>query len=432
MKKINKLRSEDSKMQKYSDEDIVFVIQKEYEKWQSMYYWTCSKCSNDYKYDEIKTEGYTECFLCKKCGCNLNINYNKINYKNYVGGVSIGFHSIWLNELDRRYNRKIKKYCYGNKDIFGDLKLTYFKSIMEYVSSRQACFNTFLWRSIHNKSIDIERRISSFKNTPNIVCNICGQYVGKISPDHLMNVSDKYKDGISEEFMGHGKFVDHLKEMFKDSIEDLPPRKVKTFLRRKCISEYQNLFPNSILEGKSISLNMNIGGEDDGGDYCLMDIIPSSRNYGIEYNENIYIFNNLMFEENDIKELMSNFPCLYNTTIDDKSLISINKEYYNYEDEITSKKIIDEISLIIIDDYCISDKGYSKKNKFYDNNGNLDMSTAKMVSEAILLYIQGYEYNNICSYLGHSNVDKEDIKSWIKILQTSSECRDVLSDFNII
>lgn len=414
-----------NKFSHYSDEDIVFVIQSEYDIYFNSFKWACDKCGFSYSYNELEQQDLNQSCICRKCGGFLSIDTNRPENNCRYPSRDGRFESIWYNEIIERYHRKINKFCQNDEDSVQEIyRHPFIRAIKKFDKSKNTKFNTYFWTCARNFRTDEVRKKSS--TVPQIICMICGHEIGNITAEHLFNLNHKFIQG-KDGFMGHEAFINYISDLYEENINELPEKQKISFLKKKAKSEYVNLFPEAFVEGKVAYLDEK---KDEDEDICLLDQISDDSFYYIEYHKGVSIFNNMPFYDEEIDYLKSNYPEIYELTLNNKDgdIHGISFKYENYEDKRFSEVALNKLTQIIIYDYCNTDRGYTRKSKFYDKTGSLNNNNKKIIYDLIDLYLQGYNYSTICSYIGHDVLEEEDIKHILKILLNSPKCKSLISN----
>lgn len=413
----------------YKDEDVVFVIQNEFIEHCKMFKYICDNCSFEFTYEEYEDtlSKINDPLLCKKCGFPLNKSLKNIIKDKFIPGVKENFTSIWMSMFLKRYLKKICSFCPPDEDKLQDYIMAFSRAVLSYNKKfiDKVKFNTYFWRVIHNEACDDSREKGSAKKNPSITCMVCGCKIGKISSEHLMSLKGKFSKGISHEYMGHKKFIDYMYSLYQENIKDLLEKVKNKFVKKKIIHEYYNCFPNSPTEGKNVSLDDSISSKDE--ELTLKDMIANEFQDPIVFHDNVTVFNDMIFCNDDIFHLKSNFPSLYYAAVSEKKFNNISRKYDNFENSHNSKIAIKEMSKCISIDFCNTDRGYTRKSIFYDKQGNFINS--RIFYDVIDLHGQSYPLDVIACFIGYDNLEKDDIKIVLRILGTNQECKNIAEQY---
>lgn len=424
-----------SKFNRYKDEDIIFVIQRQFIEYSSMFYYNCKFCKNKYEYKdfEFNLTRLNEPLLCKTCGNQLVKTIDDIVENNFIPGNREDFNSIWMDVLVKRYIKKLCTYCkkHGEhaEDKFQDYLMAFYRAVLSYNTSEfsgKTKFNSYFWKVVHNESCDDNRDKSSIKKNPSIMCMVCGKKTGKITAEHLMNYSEKFEG--SHDFMGHKKFIEYIESMYEDQVKDLPLKLKKTFIRKKALNEYQHCFPGSPTVGLNVSLDDQISFNDE--ELCRRDTIACDRTDPIIFDDGFVVFDEMVFSDDDVKYLMENFPQIYYSAVSQKKLSGISRKFDDFETKYTIDNAITEMLQHVINDYCHSERGITRKALFYDEENHI--KNIGIIYDIIDLYSHDYNLETITSFVGHDNMEKEDLKIILRILGTNEQCKMIAEEHFVV
>lgn len=412
----------------YRDEDVVFVIQNQFMDHQRMFYHGCPSCGSKYVYDDYigLISRINDPLICKKCGRQLETSLSDTVEENFIPGSRKHFTSIWMYVLVSRYWQKLDTFCHQNEDRHQDLLMAFFRAVLSYNASEfsgKTKFNTYFWKVIHNESCDEGRERTSSKKNPSITCEVCGEKVGKISADHLMKLSGNFAEG-RDGYMGHTEFINYVEDLYEDKIENHPPKIKRSIIRKKLTSEYHHCFPDSPMEGGNLSLDDKISNSDE--DLSRRDVIPCEKSDPIVLDENVVVFDDFLFLDSDIQFIIDNFPTLYDIASTNKKIHNISRKYDNFELQDATKAAVSKMADLVLDEFCDTERGYTRKFIFSDEEQN--KVNQKIIYDAIDLHGQNYNINTIACFVGHDNMEKEDLKIVFRILK-NEECADIAREY---
>lgn len=250
------------------DEDLVKIIQKQYNDFRIGGFWVCS-CTNIIPYSDRYVElGDIDLRVrCKKC--NEYVEHFETRNKD------ISFQSKEFDELFKRYYQQIlnccQKFAYieDSGNVMGDMSYRFLISVMKY--NGKSKFKTYMWTNIKRRFEDFERRNSRVSKNNAVQCQLCGRHVGVITRIHLMNNKVKSLDGYPGHTILHKKIIkeDIGEERFKlmsDLDDTLSLKKLKwegnkysskqnKEIRSLITNAYRRMFPNHPLSISNISIS---------------------------------------------------------------------------------------------------------------------------------------------------------------------------------
>lgn len=419
-----------NKFKHYKDEDIAFVIQNQFQEHRRMFYHVCPLCNNKYKYEEYDglISRMNDPLICKNCGNKLENNSKDIVESEFISGSKEFFTSIWMHVLVQRYYQKLCTFCPEDEDKFQDYLMAFFRAVLSYNNSEysgKVKFNTFFWRVIHNEACDDGREKSSPKKNPSIMCMVCGENVGKISADHLMNLSGNLFEG-KDGFMGHGEFIKRVENIYINSMSGSSQKMQRSIIRKKITSEYHHSFPHSPMEGKNVSLDDQLSPGDD-NELCRKDTIACNKEDPIIFDDNAFVYSDMVFSNGDVEFIINNFPELYNIAVCDKKIHNISRKYDSFEKVHATQSALKKMSKLIARDFCNTERGYTRKSIFYDHGGNL--VNEDIIYDILDLHSHNYNIDTISSFIGHDNMEKDDIKMIFRLLSKNPECMEIAEEY---
>lgn len=413
----------------YKDEDIVFVVQNQFIEHRKMFYHRCSNCNIRYKYEEYDGAlgKINDPLLCKKCGSVLTSNIDDIIDENFIPGLRENFTSIWMHVLVQRYLQKLFTFCPKDEDKFQDYLIAFFRAVLNYNNSEysgKVKFNTFFWRVIHNEACDDGREKTSSKKNPSIMCMVCGEKVGRISSDHLMNFSGNLSEG-KDGFMGHLEFFKKVEGMYLDKIKNNSEKIINSTIRKKITSEYHHAFPDYPMEGKNVSLDDNISKHDE--ELSRRDVTPCEKQDPIIFDENATVFNSILFSDDDVSFAMEKFPELYEIAVNNKKIDSISRKYDNFENKHATSLALEKISKLVLEEFCNTDRGYTRKSIFFNEDN--DYKNQNIIYDILDLHSHNYSIESIACFIGYDNIEKDDIKIILRILNKNPKCMLIAEEY---
>ena len=275
------------------DEDLVKLAQQDMDKYRMECDWSCPSCSKSVPYvDSLIISG--ESYIHEIRACNLNIECNssdsckkKMDLKR---NDNKGFQSEAFEELFARYQGWIihesekAKAIDSPEEIYGELCAAFSKIVGmfaregDFSKTSEKWFSSFFYKSIQNKISDIQKTKNYQKRSPLIKCEVCGEYVGKITSKHLL--SQGHEEFVKELYIDLGKqvladsgeiaYYEHNSSALEKraiflgafSIARKEKREATNLLKLRALTVYFDIYPNAKTKNNLLSTNMPIDEEE--------------------------------------------------------------------------------------------------------------------------------------------------------------------------
>lgn len=374
------------------DEDLVKQAQIDMDSYRNECFWSCPKCSKSVSYTD-SLSCLNEKYIHEVRACNLNVKCDiltsckkKMDLKNKN---DVQFSSAAFDEIFARYQGRIvhesekAKIIDAPEEIYGELCSSFSKIVGMFARSgdfsktSERWFSSFFYKSIQNKISDIQKTKNYKKRSPLIKCEVCGEYIGKITSKHLMSnghemfVKKLYMDIGSQILFDSGEYY-----YYKENSEEVENRcmvlgaiylakkdrkEITEILRSKILSIYFKLYPNTQVKNNILSTNIPID-EDESvtledtncesvtlvgetgmiDDIFMQETVDMLVDIFYERNEKNYYSINKMFKEEDISLIKR--KAIIKEIIFDKIFYSslknseLDRSYFTYvKDGFTSK-----------------------------------------------------------------------------------------------
>jgi len=274
------------------DEELVKQAQQETDEYRMYCDWTCPECKKSVSYidsllilDEIyihETRAYALNIKCEKSdSCKKKMSLHRRDGKT--------FSSDAFEELFARYQGWIvheserAKAIDSPEEIYGDLCAAFSKVVSmfartgDFSKTSEKWFSSFFYKSIQNKISDIQKTKNYQKRSPLIKCEVCGDYIGKITSKHLL--SEGHETFVKKLYIEIGEHIlsDSGEIHYYDNRDEYERRalilgamslakKDKREVIKKLISRalalYFDTYPNAKSKNYLLSTNMPIDEEE--------------------------------------------------------------------------------------------------------------------------------------------------------------------------
>jgi hypothetical protein len=248
--------------------------------------------------DRIIEEKGDEIFVPDALSYKLDRTFKKI------AGYYANYENKWYNEMKGIFPER-ESFVHFYYDLIMECLMGFdvkresteiYENDFRKSKGKQCHFNQYWIGAITKRKITEIKKRSSTKRNPNIVCQVCGESVGKITGFHLKHRYDEQR--ISKEFgvkpisvTIEGKKVKIYETCPITGEKNFPLSRIKehTYAPSMTVEEYLHEHPSAPLSGSVCSLQTPIGGAEDGDGRTLEDVYhDSAASSGNEHRDAIF------------------------------------------------------------------------------------------------------------------------------------------------
>lgn len=280
------------KYKEVKDEDLVKEAQMDMDNYRSRCEWSCPSCGKKDSYTNsiLKTgELYVHEIRSYNLGIKCDSSSSCKKKMDLVSNNSEEFHSDAFDELFARYQGWIiyesekARGIDSPEEIYCELCGSFSKIVGMFARGdnfskvSEKWFSSFFYKSMKNKISDIQKTKNYQKRSPMVKCEICGEYVGKITAKHLLSPGheefvQKIYASIGRQILedsGEINYYESEKEIERRSLilgainlSRKEKSKANEILKRKALLMYFTLYPHAKTKNNLLSTNMPIDEEE--------------------------------------------------------------------------------------------------------------------------------------------------------------------------